>query len=187
MSFSLIFLRYNKVEGLFMKKILTMLLLTTLSTFAITVGEVPKEVTIENEQGGLLNGTAWNSTTVKEKIHVMFYVDPDEKDTNNEFSEALKAKGYDRSKFASIAIVNLEATWLPNFAIESSLEEKQKAYPETIYVKDKEKVLVKEWSLADDSSDILIFDTTGKVIYLYAGKLDSSEIEKALKLIDSLL
>ena len=167
-----------------MKKIISTILLATLATFAITVGAVPKEVVIENENGGRIDGTVWNSSMLTGKIHVVFYVDPDEKDTNNEFSEALKAKNYEREKFGSIAIINLKATWLPNFAIESKLEEKQKEYPDTIYVKDKEKVLVKEWDLADDSSDVLVFDQGGKLLYSFAGKLDATEVQKVLVLID---
>ena len=170
-----------------MRKILPTLLLGTLSLFALTIGEVPQKVILDNENGGRVDGTTWNSSMIKDKIYVMFYVDPDEKDTNNDFSEALKAKEYDRSKFASIAIVNLAATWLPNFAIESSLKNKQKEYPNTIYVKDKKKVLVKEWGLKDDSSNIVVFGRSGKVIYTHAGRLNKNEIKKVLKIINQLI
>jgi predicted transcriptional regulator len=167
-----------------MKKLMNTLILSTLSTFALNIGEVPKLLILENNNGGHLDGRAWSSSMIKNKVYVLFYVDPDEKDTNNKFSEALKAKNYDRSNFSSIAIVNLKATWLPNFVLESKLKEKQEKYPHTIYVKDKEKILVKEWQLKDDSSDILLFNQKGELIYSYEGKLDSSEIEKVLQLID---
>ena len=170
-----------------MRKILPTLLLGTLTAFALTIGEVPKEVILDSKNGGRVDGTAWSSSMIKDKIYVMFYVDPDEKDTNNGFSEALKAEGYDISTFASIAIVNLAATWMPNFAIESSLKSKQKEYPHTIYVKDKRKVLVKEWGLKDDSSNIVVFGRSGKVIYTHAGKLNRNEIKKVLKMINQLI
>ena len=41
----------------------------------------------------------------------------------------------------------MDATWLPNFAISSALEEKQEKYPNAIYVRDYDKILVKEWNL----------------------------------------
>ena len=167
-----------------MKKIISTLFLTTLVTFAINIGEVPTEISIANEDGGRIDGTAWSSAMLKDKVYVLFYVDPDEKDTNNELSEALKAKNYDLEKYGSVAIVNLAATWLPNFAIESKLAEKQKLYPHTTYVKDKKSVLVKKWELKDDSSDILLFDKEGKLLYSFAGKLDATEIQKVLDLID---
>ena len=167
-----------------MKKIILIVSILTSFVSAITVGEVPKEVTIENENGALVSGEPWHSSMLKEKVYVLFYVDPDEKDTNNAFSETLKKQPYDLEKFGTVAIVNLKATWLPNFAIESALKEKQEKYPSTTYVKDKNKYLVKEWDLADDSSNILIFDKSGKLIYYFAGKMLDDEIAKALKLIE---
>jgi len=161
------------------------MLLGTLSLSALTVGELPPKIVIEKENGGYLDGTSWNSSMLKNKVYVLFYVDPDERDTNNDFSEALKAKHYDLNYFGTIAIINLAATWLPNIMIESKLKEKQKKYSNTIYVKDKSKVLVKEWKVQDDSSNVLVFNKNGKLLYTYSGKLNSSEIDKVLKLIDT--
>jgi hypothetical protein len=61
---------------------------------------------------------------------------------------------------------------------------KQKEFPDTIYAKDKKKVLVKKWQLADDNSDILVFDKNGKLIYKKFGKLSPEEIQKVLALIE---
>jgi len=167
-----------------MKKILLSLFLSNLSLFSLNIGEIPKEIVVENENGGQIDGTAWSSSMIKDKVYVLFYVDPDEKDTNNLFSEALKAKNYSLETYGTIAIVNLSATWLPNFAIESALKKKQESYPNTTYVKDKTKFLVKEWELQDDSSNVLVFNKKGELIYNYAGKLDDGEIQKVLNLID---
>ncbi len=167
-------------------KILLLSLLTVANLFGITVGEKPKTITIEGENGGLASdGSAWNSSSIKEKVYVLFYVDPDEKDTNSHFSQKLKAKKYDRSNYGSIAIVNLAATWKPNFIIESLLKEKQEKFPDTIYVKDKNSVLVNEWSLADDNSDILIFSKEGNLLFYKAGAMSDEDIQKALRLIEA--
>ncbi len=166
-----------------MKKILVMISFLMSTLWAVNIGETPKSVIIEGDNGGLISGSAWNSSMLKDKVHVLFYVDPDEKDTNEAFADALKASNPDRSKFASVAIVNLAATWKPNIIIEALLKSKQKKFPHTIYVKDKKKVLVKEWGLEDDNSDILVFDKSGKVLYSKAGKLDKNEIDKVLSLI----
>ena len=159
--------------------------LLTLNLSALTLGEVPKAVTISNDNGGLVkDSSAWSSSSIKNKVFVMFYVDPDEKDLNNDFSAALKAKKYDRANYGSLAIINLAATWKPNFVIESILKSKQEEFPDTIYVKDKKSLLVKEWALADDNSDIIIFAKSGKVIFHKDGKMQASDIQKALKLIE---
>ncbi len=169
-------------------KIKTILLtsLLTLNLWGLTIGEVPKNVTIEGDNGGLVkeDGAAWNSSTVKDKVYVMFYVDPDEKDTNSHFSAALKAKQYDRTNYGSLAVINLAATWKPNFAIESVLAEKQLEFPDTIYVKDKESVLVNEWEIADNSSNIIIFSKTGEVIFYKEGKLSEEDVTRAMNLIE---
>ena len=168
-------------------KIKTILLasILSLSLSALTIGKVPKQVTISNDNGGLVkDASAWDSATIKDKVLVMFYVDPDEKDLNDEFSQTLKKKKYDRTNYGSLAVINLAATWKPNFIISSILKSKQEEFPDTIYVKDKNKVLVKEWELADDNSDIIIFAKDGKVIFHKDGKMQKEDIQNAIKLIE---
>ncbi|WP_151900071.1 YtfJ family protein [Sulfurimonas hydrogeniphila] len=160
-------------------------LLTTLNLYTLTIGEAPKNVTIEGEKGGLVTGGAWNSNMLKNKVFVMFYVDPDEKDVNEDFSQALKKKHYrEKGAFGSIAIVNMAATWKPNFAIEAILKGKQKEFPKTIYVKDKDKTLVKEWKIADDASNIVIFSKDGKVLFYKSGKMSADDTQKAFQIIE---
>jgi len=168
-------------------KIYTILLLSifSLNLNALSIGKVPKQVTISDENGGLVkDATPWDSATLKDKVLVMFYVDPDEKDLNDAFSQALKKKKYDRANYGSLAIINLAATWKPNFIISSILKSKQEEFPDTIYVKDKNKILVKEWEIADDNSDIIIFAKDGKVLFHKDGQMQDEDIKNALKIIE---
>ncbi len=167
-----------------MKKIFLFLVFLFSVSDALTLGQTPPTVVIEGKNGGKVDGTPWNSQMLKGKVYVLFYVDPDEKDTNEAFSEALKARQFPYDKYTSVAIVNMAATWMPNFAIEAKLKAKQKKFPNAIYVKDKKKVLVKKWALADDSSDILVFDKAGKLIFQYSGKLNEEQIHQVLTLIE---
>jgi YtfJ family uncharacterized protein len=159
------------------------LFLTTHLSLAVEMGQVPPKVELKEKLGGRLDGTAWSSEEMKGKVHVLFYVDPDEKDTNNDASEALDKEKFPSEKFQSVAIINMAATWLPNFAISSSLKEKQERYPRTIYVKDYKKVIVNAWKIADDSSDVLAFDKKGRLIFRKDGKLGPEDIQKLLKVI----
>ena len=170
-----------------MKKIITGFLLTIVSGFAIEIGSVPPNAALSGENGGIVNGADWSSSMLKEKVTVLFYVDPDKKDENNALSKALKAKHFDRKKYRSVAIVNLAATWMPDAVIEMKLSAKQKEFPDTIYVKDKKKILVKKWGLKDDASDILLFDKNGKLIYKKFGKLNQKEIDQVIALIEEKL
>ena len=147
----------------------------------LPLGEIPKEIVLSGENGGKLNGESWNSSEIKGKVFALFHVDPDEADLNNGASEALKAKDFDKQKYGSYALINMAATWLPDFALEMKMESKQKEYPDTIYVKDLDKILVKEWKLADDSSNVVIFDRQGKVIFSVDGKLNQVQIDSMLQ------
>jgi uncharacterized protein len=153
---------------------------------ALMVGETPKNVVLSGDNGGLVkDGSEWSSSSLKDKVLVMFYVDPDEKDLNEPFADALKAKKFDREKFGSVAVINMAASWKPNFAIQMALEAKQKKFPHTLYVKDMNSIVVKEWEVADDNSDILIFSKTGELLFNKDGKLNDQEIEEALKIIEA--
>ena len=109
---------------------------------AIETGEIPPKIELKEKLGGRLDGKPWSSEELRGKVHVLFYVDPDEKDRNNDASEALDREKFPGDRFQSVGIINMAATWLPNFAISSALKDKQKRYPTTIYIRDYKKVLV---------------------------------------------
>ncbi len=153
------------------------------SAQAIEMGAIPPKAELKEKLGGRLDGTPWSSAELQGKVSVLFYVDPDEKDTNNDASDALDREKFPSEKFQAFGIINMAATWLPNFAISSALKDKQKRYPKTIYVRDYKKVLVKEWNIADDSSDVLVFDKKGELIFRKDGKLSAAEIQTLLKTI----
>jgi len=167
-----------------MKRIVLGLLLVVASTMAIELGKVPSAVTLSGDNGAKIDGSAWHSSMLKGKIYTVFYVDPDKKELNQALADALKARHFDRKKVDSVAIINLAATWIPNAILEKILVKKQKEFPHTLYVKDKKKVLVKKWKLADDNSDILIFNKKGKLIYKKFGKVTAKEIPAVIKLIE---
>jgi len=150
---------------------------------AIEMGEIPPKVELKEKLGGRLDGKPWSSEELRGKVHVLFYVDPDEKDTNNDASEALDKEKLPGDKFQSVGIINMSASWLPNFAISSSLKDKQKRYPRTIYVRDYKKTLVNDWKIADDSSNVLAFDRQGKLMFRKDGKLTTEEIQTLIKVI----
>ncbi len=162
--------------------IIALSFLCSLNLFA---EEALKKVILEKEDGGRLDGTSWSSEELKDKVYVLFYVDPDEKNLNEHVADLIKKQSFSKEKMTSVGIINMAATWLPNFAIASSLKEKQKKFPDTIYVKDFKKVLVKEWGLKDDSSNVLVFNKNGQVLIKILGKATDEEAEKVVALIRS--
>ncbi len=166
--------------------VIALLLLLEYAT-AIEVGMVSPKVVLGGKEGAKVDGTAWRSDTLRGKVHILFYVDPDERKVNEALTQALKKRHFDRNRFASVAVINLAATWMPNMVLESLLAKKQKEFPDTVYVKDKQKVLVKQWQLADDASNVLLFDKNGKLLYKKFGRLSDEEIEALIALIEKQL
>jgi predicted transcriptional regulator len=163
--------------------VIAAVLVTNQAAQAIEMGEIPPKVELREKLGGRLDGTPWSSEELKGRAHAVFYVDPDERDTNNDASEALDREKFPAEKFYSLGIINMAATWLPNMVLSSLLKEKQKRYPKTLYVRDYKKVLVNAWKITDHSSNVLAFDKEGRLIFRKDGKLTAEEIQTLLKVI----
>jgi len=149
----------------------------------LPVGKVPPIVTLDGDDGGKVSGGKWSSTEITGKVFCLMYVDPDEKDINAHVEKAMKAEEFPEEKFASIAMINLGASWKPNFVINSILEGKQKDFPRTIYVRDINEKISKIWNLATDNYCIVLFNKKGEVLMSKDGKFSDDDTNKLLKLI----
>lgn len=147
------------------------------------MGATPPEFKLEGEKGGKVDGSAWDYKEFVGKVQLIFYVDPDEKKAGEELEDALKAEDFSRDQIHSTAIVNMDATGLPNFMIEMTLSSKQKKFPTTTYAKDFKKHLVKEWGLTDDAYNFIILNKKGELIYKKTGKPKPEEIKSIIELI----
>jgi hypothetical protein len=161
--------------------LLSVALLFNQLVWALECGEPPPKVELKEKLGGRLDATPWSSDELQGKVSVIFYVSPDERDTNNPASEALDKEKFPSDRFKSYGIINMAASMLPNFVINSFLKEKQERYPKTIYVRDYKKVLVHAWEIADHSSNVMVFDKKGTLIFRKDGKLTDEEIQKLVK------
>ena len=139
------------------------------------IGKPLPHLSLSGKEGHTVGGTPFDSKSLKGKVTVLFYVDPDKKDLNEAFTETLKARHFDRKNYRSVAVINMAATWMPNFVLNAALKSKQKAYPDTLYVKDFHKNGVKVWHLADNDANFLILSKNGEVLYAYSGKIPKSE------------
>jgi uncharacterized protein len=149
----------------------------------LQIGQVPETVVLQDKQGGRVDGTPWSSEEVRGKVSAFFYVDPDVSDLNDAASEAMKAEGFPLDQYQSFAVINMAATWKPNFAINSRLKKKQEQYPNTIYVRDNEKVLVEAWGISDENNCLLVFDKQGQLVFRKDGQLDEAEIKTMIAII----
>ena len=151
----------------------------------LPLGKIPPKILLEGDLGGRMDGTAWNSEElISGKVMVLFYVDPDEADLNNHVSDALKAENFPLDKYGSVAVGNMDATWMPNFAINIILKNKQEKHKSTIYIKDLKKTFVKKWGLSDDDSDIILFGKDGKVLYSYDGRFSDAQVKELIQAVE---
>jgi predicted transcriptional regulator len=151
----------------------------------LTVGQDPSTVKLDGESGGKVTGEAWSSDEIAKtgKIISLFYADPEEKKLNEPVEAAYDAEQFPKDKHGSIAVINMAAAWYPNSLINSELKKKQEKYPRTVYVKDLNKTLVKEWDLKDDSVNVVIFGRDGKPLYMKKGAMTPAEIKEMMAII----
>lgn len=159
--------------------------MTTQLFAQLTVGTVPTQVNISGDQGGKVAGGDWSSAEIKGMVYTVMYVDPDEKDVNEHVERSLKSENFPRDKYGSMAIVNTAATWKPDAVIRMLLKGKQKDFPDSIYIMDQDKVLVKKWGLKDDSYHVLTFGKDGRLLYSKSGRLSEQDIQQLKRIIRS--
>ncbi len=132
---------------------------------------------------GNLNGDDWDSSIMKGKAYILFYVSPKKKDLNNDASDELKKQKFDGDVFGSVAVIDLKSSWIPNGLITRAIKKKQLKYPRTIYLKDKKRFLHKSLDFKPSGNDIFAFDKEGKEIFRQSGKLSDEDTQKLIKIL----
>jgi len=170
-----------------MKKII-LILSFAISLFAIELHKEAKNIILEGMNGGLAkDGSSWNFNSLKGRVSVLLYIDPDEKEVNKKFSQLIEKQKFNKDSFVKVAVINLAATWKPDFVIEKILVTQQADFPQNIYLKDKKSVFVKQWELTDNASNVLIFSKDLKLLYQTDKAMNKEERQKALKIINEAL
>ena len=154
---------------------------------ALKIGETPPHIVLKDHLGGTVSGEIWDSSTLRNKVYIVMYIDPDQKEYNVHVENALNRyfKDYPLDSRGSVAIINMKATWSPNVILEPILTYKQKKFPHTVFVKDLQKTLVKKWGLQDDGYHILVFSKKGKLLYSNYKKLSQDDVNDLILLIDN--
>jgi predicted transcriptional regulator len=177
-----------------MKKLIFTLLLTSLAALTLNgqnsvmlaVGMKAPEWMFKDESKKEFTMNSWAG-----KVLQVNYVDPDEKDLNEPFNEAIdKAvkvdKRIDSVFFKGIGITDCKSTWLPNGVIRLIAGNKAKKFKTTILF-DYDATLQKLWGLPKDSYSIVLLDKNRVCRALYKGKVPDNEIEKTIQLIIQLI
>ena len=151
----------------------------------LEVGMPAPEWKFPDADGNLFTMDDWAG-----KIMGLSYVDPDESEMNEEFSDRIK-KAIDidslisRDSFKGIGIADCASSWKPDFLIKAIGGRKAKKY-ETTVLFDSDAILRKSWNLYEDSYNIIILDKGRIVRGLYKEKMTELEMNEALQLIINL-
>ena len=166
------------------------IVITLIMSLGLYAGTIGTDVVLSGSDGGYVrDAKAWEFKKNDGKVRLILYVDPDEQSKGEVFKETtfkLEQK-YPSENFVIQVIINLDATWIPNVAIENKLATKQKNIPQREFIIDKNKVLVDKWGLKDNEYNILLFDKDNKLRFNFSGEFKEDSIEKLLKELDLLM
>ncbi|BBG65752.1 protein ytfJ precursor [Hydrogenimonas sp.] len=170
-----------------MRWIIAVLTSVLVAAHAVNIGERLPHVVLEKENGGTSDGKSWDSSTLESGVHLLLYMDPDRRKETQPLFDRLKRSATEGKPFPTVAIVNLAATWMPDFVLESMLSKKQKELKNTVFVFDRRKYLVDKWRLEDEASNVMIVDRNSEVLYYRSGEISPAEAEHIINLIQSMV
>ncbi len=170
-----------------MKKYVSLLIsffmLTGSLAFAenLTEGLKASDWSFEDAEGKFYSMASWAG-----KVLVVNYVDPDEADLNEHFTDALK-KAKDKGRltdetYTGIGIADCAATWKPNFAIRAIAGRKAKKYKSTILF-DYDAVLRNAWGLKKDTANAVILDKARVCRAIVRGRVPDDQVSSLIQLV----
>ena len=123
------------------------------------------------------------------RVLMINYVDPDESDLNEHFTDAMKkAKDDGRlnsENYKGIGIADCAATWKPDFAIRIIAGKKAKKY-KTVILFDYDATLRNAWGLKKDTSNIIILDKNRVCQAIVRGRVPDEQVATLVQLVEDL-
>lgn len=165
------------------KRLFALMILAFACSVAYAQDEKPLEVPLPHKVENMEIVDLFNEPTKLpmwgEKHLLIFYVDPDRYNQNNEFTVELEenhaAEGEDIYGFG---IVNLKDTWLPNNIIRS-LARKRTEKNKAVIITDEDRSIAKKWGLGDCNNYFIIMFVTKEGELVYCKKGQHTEKDKA--------
>jgi len=132
------------------------------------------------------DGTEFSMASWSGKVLVVNYVDPDESDLNEHFTDALK-KAKDEGRlsektYKGIGIADCAATWKPNFAIRAIASRKAKKYNTTILF-DYDASLRNAWGLTKDTANVIVLDKNRVCRAIIRGRVPDELVPKLVRIV----
>jgi len=125
------------------------------------------------------DGRAYTLQDWAGKVLLINYNDPDEKDMNDHFNDAIKEKVNSgilkEATFKGIGIADCKASWKPDALIRSFGAAAAKKY-DTIILFDYDASLRDAWGLAEDSANVILLDKGGVCRAIVRGRVPDDQV-----------
>ncbi len=135
-------------------------------------------LTLRGEDGGMCGGKEWKSSSLKNKVNLLLYVDPDKQSWVKPLVAMLDSIHFSPDSLGITFVLNTDATIIPDFIIRNRVREKAKASSDIAYVLDRTKMLVRKWKLKDDDINVLLLDASGNLIREHYGAMTKEFINQ---------
>ena len=150
------------------------------SAEALMAGMKASDWSFKDSEGKDFSMASWDG-----KVLLVTYVDPDESDLNDHFTDAMK-KAKDQGllmdeSYKGIGIADCKATWKPDVLIRSIAGSKAKKYNTTILF-DYDATLRAAWGLDIDTSNVILLDKNRVVQVIVRGKVPESEVASIVQI-----
>ncbi|MBW2630515.1 MAG: hypothetical protein JRC90_01915 [Deltaproteobacteria bacterium] len=169
-----------------MKKIFFTVLLVLLWTVSgaiagdLKVGDKASDWSFPDADGKVYTMQSWAG-----KVLLVNYNDPDEKDMNEHFTEAMKKAKDDgllkNATYKGIGIADCKASWKPDFLIKSFGAAKAEKY-KTVILFDYDASLRNAWGLKTNSANAILLDKDGVCRAIVRGRVPDDQVAVLVQL-----
>ena len=146
----------------------------------LTIGAKASEWSFRDSDDKVFTMESWAG-----KVLLVTYVDPDESDMNEHFTDAMKKARDDgilrEETYKGIGIADCAATWKPDFAIRAIAGRKAKKY-NTIILFDYDASLRKAWGLGKDTSNVILLDKNRVCRVIVRGRVPNEKVAEIVNL-----
>ena len=146
----------------------------------LQVGDKASEWSLADADNNLYTMQNWAG-----KVLLINYNDPDEKDMNAHFNDAVKAEAKNgllkNATFKGIGIADCKASWKPDSLIRSFGASAAKKY-KTVILFDYDASLRNAWGLKKDSANAILLDKNGVCRAIVRGRVPDDQVAPLVQL-----
>ncbi len=179
-----------------MKKLFALFVLLSPFTMAhnIQLDQTLPNVTVTDNgelivQNDKITYQKWQSSALAGKVRIVnhFAGTSSAKEKNSALINAIRQAHFDRTKYQTTTIINVdEATFGTGMFVKSKAEKGKLKNAHSQVVLDQEGKVKKAWQLKSKDNFVAVLDKNGKVKFVFDGKLSNNQINQIIQLVQTL-